>query len=212
MGKRKTGQKTVKKPLCAPICTALNLQGRLKSWNFFDLVLFGLPARFSLCFMSCSWGLCSQREIHNKSWAHSICPSIERRKIRMKSFSECSQIKVKSKKVTALRVDFCFVLLWPAVCEGYMCKKTGASEQNFSSQCFSCSWVLQDTLSAQLVLEFLTIFPGKWDSMCSVLRVCGCRCGHASGCKQPFKRRQRWGLLAPCASHTRVNHLCCHSN
>lgn len=63
----------------APSRTAFNLQGRLKSWNTFDLVLFGLPARFSLCFIfCCSWGPCGQREIHKRSRARSFCPSAER--------------------------------------------------------------------------------------------------------------------------------------
>lgn len=62
----------------APIYSAFNLQGRLKSWNMFDLVLFGLPARFSLCFIFCSWGLCGQRESHNRGRAHTFCHFAER--------------------------------------------------------------------------------------------------------------------------------------
>lgn len=63
----------------APSRTAFNLQGRLKSWNMFDLVLFGLPARFSLCFIfSCSRGPRGRREIRKRSRARSFCPCVGR--------------------------------------------------------------------------------------------------------------------------------------
>lgn len=92
----------------------------------FDLVLFGLPARFSPSLTFLLLGTVrpkgdSQQE--QSPQLLSFCRKTRRCEMGIKPFSQRSRIKVEPKEMPALLIDFSRAPLRPAVREGHICKK-----------------------------------------------------------------------------------------
>lgn len=145
----------------------------------------------------CSWGPCSQGEIHTRSRARSFSPFVERQrrcKVGIKPFSQCSQIKVEQKEMPALLIDFSFASPGTGSAGRPHVQEIGASDENFSSQCFSCSQESRRTPS--LLSSCLMVYPQPP------------RENESS--KQPFKHRVRWELLTPQTIYA-VTAISCHN-